>query len=163
VEEEEPHFAGFDPRAAAPAEDSLHVEETDDGLPAPAYRPEVAEVAPQPEPQAAETFVAPKAPRPGQPSAETLARLQAAIHRAPSRQAEAPQEEKSRFGINSLINRMTGERQQGAAPQATAAPQQPSRQQPSLRPQEAARHAEPAKDPEQERIEIPAFLRRQAN
>jgi cell division protein FtsZ len=163
VEEEEPHFAGFDPRDAAPTEDSLHVEETDDGLPAPAYRPEVAEVPPQPEPQAAETFVAPKAPRPGQPSAETLARLQAAIHRAPSRQAEAPQEEKSRFGINSLINRMTGERQHGAAPQASAAPQQPARQQPSLRPQEAARHAEPAKDPEQERIEIPAFLRRQAN
>lgn len=157
-------FTGFDAADAGQDAGDVHAEETDDGLPAPAYRPEpVAEApkpAPQPEPQAAEAFVAPKAPRPGQPSAETLARLQAAIHRAPSRQAEEPQSEKSRFGINSLINRMTGERQH---PEGAPAPQPAPRQQPAMRAQEAPRQAEPAKDHDQERIEIPAFLRRQAN
>ncbi|MCA1774648.1 MAG: cell division protein FtsZ [Loktanella sp.] len=61
--------------------------------------------------------------------------------------------DKPRFGINSLINRMTGSGQaaEGAAP----------RQQPQVT---AFRdEAEPEADPEQERIEIPAFLRRQAN
>ncbi|WP_375173751.1 cell division protein FtsZ [Pseudooceanicola sp.] len=163
VEEEESSlFAGFDAAAADERAEASHVE-TDDGLPAPAYRPEDASPAPQPEAPAPESFVAPQAPRPGQPSAETLARLQAAIHRAPSRQAEQPQEEKSRFGINSLINRMTGERQHGQAHQPAQPAPQATRQQPSLRPQEAPRAAEPAKDPDQERIEIPAFLRRQAN
>ncbi|WP_136634897.1 cell division protein FtsZ [Pseudooceanicola onchidii] len=161
-------FTGFDANEAGRdiARDT-YAEDADDGLPAPAYRPEVIEAAPQPapepQPQQTEAFVAPKAPRPGQPSAETLARLQAAIHRAPSRQAEQPQEEKSRFGINSLINRMTGERQHGQAAAAQPAPQQPVRQQPAMRPQEAPRAADPARDQDQERIEIPAFLRRQAN
>jgi cell division protein FtsZ len=140
-------------------------EETEDGLPAPAYRPEAVAPAPapapepEPEPQAMDTYVAPKAPRPGQPSAETLARLQAAIHRAPTRPIEEHHEEKSRFGINSLINRMTGDRHPGQA--AQAAPQ--ARQQPAMHTQEAPRAADPAKDHDQEKIEIPAFLRRQAN
>ncbi|MBC7156081.1 MAG: cell division protein FtsZ, partial [Rhodobacteraceae bacterium] len=58
-----------------------------------------------------------------------------------------------RFGINSLINRMTGH------------PGELPRQQPPLQrgPQQAAPYDDEATDPDQERIEIPAFLRRQAN
>ncbi|MGC0222572.1 cell division protein FtsZ [Pseudooceanicola nitratireducens] len=151
------------------SQDDVVEEMTDDGLPAPAYRPQVVQSAPQPAPQrvpqpapqqdrmASDEFVAPRAPRVGQPSAETLARLQAAVTKGPSARAPQPQaeqhEEKSRFGINSLIGRMTGDQKAAAAHQA-----QP---QPAMRTQEAPRKAE--SNPEQERIEIPAFLRRQAN
>jgi len=125
-------------------------------LPPPAYQP-----APQAAPvaEAPEGFVAPRAP--GTPSPEAMARLQAAVGRAPASAAPAApaaaaptaEGDKPRFGINSLINRMTGT---GAAEAA-----QPSRPQPAVRPL----HEEPAAeaDPDQERIEIPAFLRRQAN
>ncbi|MFL4470759.1 cell division protein FtsZ [Tateyamaria armeniaca] len=159
-------------RAAAEdmAEDIFAEEEpasSDDGLPPPAYRPEVAAFEPTPEP---ETFVAPRAPAPGTPSPEALARLRAATqkaapNRAPQPQAAAPAPqggEKPRFGINSLINRMTGTNE--AAP----GDQRPSRQQPPVQARAAAAPApapKPAEavDPDQERIEIPAFLRRQAN
>jgi cell division protein FtsZ len=86
-----------------------------------------------------------------------MARLQAAVSRAPhAQEAAAPsvaEGDKPRFGINSLINRMTG----SAAAGEQAAP----RQQPQVTPL----REEPAADvdPDQERIEIPAFLRRQAN
>jgi cell division protein FtsZ len=103
------------------------------------------------------SFVAPKAPAPGTPSPEAVQRLQAAVQRAPgARQSEAqpaaqPQENRPRFGINSLINRMTGHH---------AEPAQEPRQQPPVQGQS---YQEPAADPEHERVEIPAFLRRQAN
>jgi len=98
---------------------------------------------------------------------EAMARLQAAVHRAPAQEpqyqqpaAQAPNEEaeRPRFGINSLINRMTGHAQEGA-------PAQPARQQPSVQASQSAPAPQPVaeSDPEQERIEIPAFLRRQAN
>ena len=61
-----------------------------------------------------------------------------------------PMAEKPRFGINSLINRMTGHAEEVAAP----APQ-PLREQPQANPVQA--------DADNEKIEIPAFLRRQAN
>ena len=82
------------------------------------------------------------------------ARPQAVVAQQPAA-AEQPTE-KPRFGINSLIGRMTGH--SGEA--ATAAKPQPSvrRQPPVTAPEE-----EMELDPEQERIEIPAFLRRQAN
>ncbi len=120
-------------------------------LPPPAYRPR-----PEPAMEApAETFVAPRAPSPGTPSPEALARLQAAVNRQPSapvaqRPAAAAEHDRPKFGINSLINRMTGHgAEQG----------QPARQQPQV----SAFRDEPETDPDQERIEIPAFLRRQAN
>ncbi|SEM53282.1 cell division protein FtsZ [Loktanella fryxellensis] len=130
----------------------------DDSLPPPAYRPR-----PEPEIEAAETFVAPRAPQPGTPTPEAKARLAAALNRpggnaAPRMTAEAPraaEAEKPRFGINSLINRMTG---QADAPAAPAPRQQP--QVSALRDQP---RADPQADADQERIEIPAFLRRQAN
>ncbi len=132
-----------------------------DDVPPPAYQP-------RPEPMAEEApaeYVAPRAPEAGAPTQETLTRLQAAVQRAPEqegfstrRNAPAhaePAGEKPRFGINSLINRMTGHPSEND-PQRDASP---SRQQPQV----AAPKAEAEPDPEQERIEIPAFLRRQAN
>ncbi|WP_187428737.1 Cell division protein FtsZ [Roseobacter fucihabitans] len=139
----------------------------DDGLPAPAYQPKVAAFEPRRvdtdmEP---ESFVAPRAPTPGTPSPEAMMRLRAAAQKAAPRadrnEAPAPREgaqgERPRFGINSLINRMTGH--------GEGAPQQASRQQPSVqhRPAQPAPMPQEQADPDQERIEIPAFLRRQAN
>ncbi len=135
--------------------------ETDD-LPPPAYRPRAEpEAAPR-----AEQFTAPRAPAPGTPTAEALARLQAAVRRAPEQRApvadprparaaapqQQPEADRPRFGLNSLINRMTGG---AAAPEP--APQQ------RVQPQVNSWREEPEVDPDQDRIEIPAFLRRQAN
>lgn len=162
-------FEGMAPAAAAHEEPEL-IE--DDSLPPPAYQPQ-AEAPAEPQPAA---FVAPKAPAPGTPSPEALARLRAATqHVAPQQQnhirpvaapepeqaAQQPASEKGRFGFNSLIGRMTGQ----AAD--TPAPQEPVRQQPPVQgygqQQAPAQAQQPAPNPDQERIEIPAFLRRQAN
>jgi cell division protein FtsZ len=145
-------FGGFEPsragREAAPMFD-------EDDLPAPAYRHEQA--APQPQPQAAPPRQA------GIPSPEALQRLQAAVRRAPAADprpaapARAPEpapERAPRFGINSLINRMTGHPAEPAPRPSPAMRQQPQLRQP-------LEEEEPS--PEQEKIEIPAFLRRQAN
>ena len=144
-----------------------------DGLPPPAYRPEVAAFEPQPELEAEpEAFVAPRAPAPGTPSPEALARLRAAAQKASpaaerTLQDSAPHEtaERPRFGINSLINRMTGHAEQAGERPAPRASAPAPRQQPPVQQQAAAPAPRPveAADPEQERIEIPAFLRRQAN
>lgn len=141
------------------------VAQTDD-LPPPAYQPQVAAFEPhddralEAEPEA---FVAPRAPAPGTPSPEAMARLRAAAQRAnPTAAAAAhPQEtaaERPRFGINSLINRMTGHGDQKQPVQPVARQQPPVQQQAAVAPQPIE-----AVDPDQERIEIPAFLRRQAN
>ena len=183
---EEPSFFDRAPEPVAPAREATadmfagrryeEVAPAEDAVPAPAYTPEPAPVAAQHEPLEAEpeAFVAPRAPTPGTPSPEAMARLRAAAQRAtpaerPAAAAPAPQPqqpavpaptaqgERPRFGINSLINRMTGSEGE-AQPRAAAAAPQPARQQAAAAPaprQEA--------DPEQERIEIPAFLRRQAN
>ena len=160
--------------AASDMAEDIFAEDTpataDDDLPPPAYQPEVAAFEPTPEP---ETFVAPRAPAPGPPSPEALARLRAATQKAaPNRAAPAPESapaavpatggEKPRFGINSLINRMTGSND------STPGEARPARQQPPVQTGAAAAPApapKPAEavDPDQERIEIPAFLRRQAN
>jgi cell division protein FtsZ len=143
-----------------------------DELPLPAYQPKVAEFEPRQENSLdaePETFVAPRAPAPGTPSPEALARLRAAAqkaapeqHRAAQAQPAAqPAAEKPRFGINSLINRMTGHGE------GEAQASRPARQQPQMQTHQghaaAAPRAQEASDPDQERIEIPAFLRRQAN
>ncbi|MFT6605032.1 MAG: cell division protein FtsZ [Halocynthiibacter sp.] len=172
-------FEGFDPARAAQQEQAEDIfDDASDEMPAPAYQPrpaatqqpQFAEEAPQAE------FVAPRAPAPGTPSPEALSRLQAAVQNQPraaganqrpaapqpQQAAPQPQGEKPRFGINSLIGRMTGhgpEGEQQPARQAAAPAPQAPRQQPQVQ----ARPAEAEADPEQERIEIPAFLRRQAN
>ncbi|MBV1903771.1 MAG: cell division protein FtsZ [Marinosulfonomonas sp.] len=161
-------FSMSEPATAAPEEPNLFQEfeaqsevaepafqPIQDDLPPPAYQPQAAPVA--------EEFVAPQAASAGTPSPEAMARLQAAVQKVPHRKMERPAaspqptatSDKPRFGINSLINRMTGQQgETSAQPSAPAA-----RQEPQIR----AVDEEPDLDPEQERIEIPAFLRRQAN
>ena len=139
----------------------------EDDLPPPAYQPQAAQRQETID-AAPEEFVAPRAPAPGTPSPEALARLRQAVHNnGPTQEADVPQaEEKPRFGINSLINRMTGheQTQKPAAPQA-AAPQQAPRPAaaPRVQPQVSSAQPQQQPDADQERIEIPAFLRRQAN
>jgi len=123
--------------------------------PAPAYQPEVAE-------DATEAFVAPKAPAPGTPSEDAMARLRTAVQntgvaRTPEQVEEEPAEsERPRFGIGSLINRMSG------GSESTPKTQPSVRSQPAMSaPTPTAEESE--RSHEQEKIEIPAFLRRQAN
>jgi len=152
------HLPGFEPAAALAraAADAGHAAED---LPPPAYRPAPQAPAARDlhvEDEAA-AFVAPRPRAAGAPSPEALARLQAAVAKQPSAPvrpaAAAPaQQGEKRFGINSLINRMTGQGEE----QRPA----PHRQQPTF---STSYEEEGAQDPEQERIEIPAFLRRQAN
>ena len=128
-------------------------------LPNSSRKPEHIEPAP-------EAFVAPRGHAAGTPSPEALQRLQAAVQKVPSapQRPAAPRqsdpvsqsepEERSRFGFNRLIDRMTGH--------ASDTPAQSPRQQPVLRQSEATAPIQEEVDPDQERIEIPAFLRRQA-
>ncbi|MFT5060575.1 MAG: cell division protein FtsZ [Polaromonas sp.] len=166
--------------------------------PQPVYRPDAVTEAPArhsfasrvPEPAAPvqdDMFVAPKGRPAGQPSAEALARLRSAVSETraqtqahdistPSRSAGG---EKRGFGINSLINRMTGQQGQEEAPAARqpARPADPRAADPAavarpVRPQVAVSTPNPAPrvrpeaplaSDDQDRVEIPAFLRRQAN
>lgn len=145
-------------------------EETDDGLPPPAYQPSVEEaVSDTPEEfeieEELDRYLAPRAPAPGTPSPDALRRLQTAVSKAPQQPAQrrhapaepaqAAAEERPRFGINSLINRMTGH--------AAADTQRPARQQPTVQTARAPQAAPRAQDEDEDQIEIPAFLRRQAN
>lgn len=148
VQEEPTLFQDLAPQAGAQPQTSV----VEDDLPPPAYDPE-------------RTVAAGRA-APGTPTPEALARLQAAVNRQPQgyapRQAAAPAAahaqashadqdaaQGSRFGINSLINRMTGHAADPARPQQASV---------NLHQDEAL---EP--DDDMDRIEIPAFLRRQAN
>jgi cell division protein FtsZ len=159
VEEEAEEFY---PPAAEAREDE------DDGLPPPAYTPRVAAFEPKPETAEVERFVAPRASAPGTPSPEALARLQKAVQNVPSaaqRAAGAPQQrrpaadDKPRFSVNSLINRMTGH----AADTPSERGAQVARQQPPMRQRDVAEPQYDDQEHDQDRIEIPAFLRRQAN
>ncbi|MCE8553968.1 cell division protein FtsZ [Ruegeria pomeroyi] len=141
----------------------------DDGLPPPAYQPQVPAFEPrafvEEEEAAVETFVAPRAATPGTPSPEAMRRLQAAAQKVPpapqqgSRPAAQPAGDKPRFGFNRLIDRMTGHAPDTPLDRGPAV----ARKQPVMRPSDAAAPAQAEADPDQERIEIPAFLRRQAN
>ena len=180
--EQQPLFDDMDVEEVAARDQAENLFEDDgldaaDDLPPPAYKPQVAAFEPRQEDDIEarpEAYVAPRAPAPGTPSPEALARLRAAAQKAAPEQtrsaqprAAAPQEpsqthaEKPRFGINSLINRMTGHAEGDAQPQ-----QRPARQQPPVQQQPrvaAAPQPRQERDPDEERIEIPAFLRRQAN
>ncbi|MBP1804605.1 cell division protein FtsZ [Rubellimicrobium aerolatum] len=147
---------------AAPAEDF----ESADDLPPPAYRP-------RPEPVAEAQPSAPARAPAGTPTPEALARLRSLANKTlearaearpessrpessrpePARPAATPAAGQARFGINSLINRMTGHPSEGATP-ASGSAQRAPQPRPSF-------EAQP--DAEQERADIPAFLRRQAN
>ncbi len=125
------------------------------------------------EEEAAPEMVAPEAPEIEAPEVEApvevapmsdaAMRLKAAVSHIPEPEVEpevtapvTPEAEKhSRFAINKLINRMTGHAREDSP---TAA-----RVQPSMR---TLSHSEPVQDAdreEQDRVDIPAFLRRQAN
>lgn len=144
-------FDAIDQHEAEEAEaaDSFFGQETADTLPPPAYAPAPAPapVAAAAPPQAA--FTAPRAHT--GPSPEAMDRLRAAVSKGERSQApeapRAPQHGEGRFGIGSLINRMTG----------TAADT------PVQRPAAPPPVVQQAVPEEDERIEIPAFLRRQAN
>ncbi|MEL6957464.1 MAG: cell division protein FtsZ [Pseudomonadota bacterium] len=155
AQSEEPGL--FDePAVDAPAEDVFDAPAAaaaaEHDLPPAAYQP-------RPEPQIEaepDGFVAPQRPAPGTPNQETLDRLRAAAARTAPAPAAAPTETadaaKPRLGgLNGLISRMTG----SDAPQAKERPQPPVA---TIR-EEAPTQA----DADQEKIEIPAFLRRQAN
>ncbi|MEM6939892.1 MAG: cell division protein FtsZ [Pseudomonadota bacterium] len=179
IEVQAPLFEEFDVQRAAAEEQAEHIFEeekivaVEDDLPAPAYQPKVAAFEPRSdeiEAESAEAYVAPRAPLPGTPSPEALARLRAATQRAaPSARASSGASasenaggpiEKSRFGINSLINRMTGHSDADAQAQPRARQQPPVQQAPRVAP---APQPTDVRDSDEERIEIPAFLRRQAN
>lgn len=155
-------FPGFEARAERETYAEPVIEETDE-LPPPAYRPQPA---PTQEEIHADEYVAPRAPTAGTPSPEALDRLRAAVDKVPFRSGEprsaapaapaAPAGERARFGINSLINRMTGSPEEA---QAAGGAAQAARSEPQVR----AVETEEEPDPDAERIEIPAFLRRQAN
>ena len=152
-------------------------ETQDNDLPPPAYRPQAAApAAPRPVPAAidadAAAFVAPRPRAPGQPSPEALDRLRSAVARNPGMTAQRPATPaqaapapapapsaaaagKPRFGIGSLINRMAGHLE--TAPDRAAGPA--VRTQPPV----TAYDDEPEHGSDHDRIEIPAFLRRQAN
>ncbi len=135
-----------------------------DEVPAPAYRPQPAAAAPVRDAEAA-SFVAPRPRAAGSPSPEALARLQAAVSKSPlprtaqpaapaARQPAAKPAERPRFGIGSLINRMAGGQADAAADRGQAT---------RLQPPVTSFDDEAELSADQERIEIPAFLRRQAN
>ncbi len=141
---------------------------TNEEMPTPAYQPQsvVAETMPETDSffdRQAELKTPLQHAELGQPSQETLARLEAAVATAPSVQepqtetpgffARTSQQEKPKgFRLNTLISRMTGQNEEHMVEQRE---QSQARVQP--------RTAEDHVDPELERIEIPAFLRRQAN
>lgn len=108
----------------------------------------------------------------GEPTPDTMRRLQAAVAKQPSHStpprptAPVAEERKPAFGINSLINRMTGHAD--PAPQQQPAAERTAPATPAAAPkprvvQSAPRPADRLDDEERQRIEIPAFLRRQAN
>ncbi len=156
----------FEPETVRRAEPVA--QDTSDDVPPPAYTPRREEPASVVASADGDTegFVAPRARAAGAPSPEALARLSAAVSKAPAARQQ-PQEghtqaedggEKPRFGINSLINRMTGH----AADADQSAPR-PSRQQPPVSTQSAQPAPVESEAEEEDQIEIPAFLRRQAN
>jgi len=157
--------------AAQQDDEADHV--LDDDLPPPAYQP-------RPEPEVAQAsdrmdidedldtdFAPQQHARPGTPSPQAMQRLQAAVNNTPAQAGQqrpapaarndaASTEERTRFGINSLINRMTGH----GAPQEAP---RPMRQQPPMQAARAQQPPAPRAQEDEDDIEIPAFLRRQAN
>jgi len=103
---------------------------------------------------------------PGTPSKETLERLRAAVSKSPNSQTENPSpmvatkspeiKDKPRFGIGSLINRMAGTGPASPIQNETLRSDQDSQQS-----NYNSEHDDT--DSTKEKIEVPAFLRRQAN
>ena len=105
-------------------------------------------------------------PPPGTPSEETMERLRAAVSKSPNNQTltakpmvatKNPEiKDKPRFGIGSLINRMAGTGQSESSQSDTSKAPKDSIQNSYITESEEL-------DSNKEKIEVPAFLRRQAN
>ncbi|PIB24221.1 cell division protein FtsZ [Amylibacter kogurei] len=154
------------PQQYAPAAQTFEpqVQETaavaDDQMPEPAYQPQYEE----PAQELRFGVEQPRQQRAGEPSAETLARLEAAVAKQPSQQplradhapAAMPHHhaEPKRGGVlGGFISRMTG----------AAEPAQATREQPSFTEEQQFSPEYDEMAHEDDQIEIPAFLRRQAN
>ncbi|MEL7014400.1 MAG: cell division protein FtsZ [Pseudomonadota bacterium] len=172
--EAEPNlFDGFDPHAVP--QDSMQEDyagATDD-VPAPAYRPLEEPIA---QSDVHAEYDERDASMLGAPSSDALLRLQAAVHHSKTGvrghgldpevgevNPDAPDSagDKPRFRINTLINRMTGH--QSATEEPRPARQQPPVQSSAPAAQTPVQQPDEARKEEEEQIEIPAFLRRQAN
>ena len=140
---------------------------------APAYAPRSAQSAPQmatPHEDDLSNFMAPKPRQAGAPSAEALQRLRDAVEKTPAKNRPLPATmtrpalpaakpaERPRFGIGSLINRMSSGG--GDAPTLGSSL---GRAQPPVSAAPSGYDDEQDLSGDHERIEIPAFLRRQAN
>ena len=133
-----------------------------DDMPPPAYSENAAAERAVP----VESFVAPKPTPPGTPSRQAMERLRNAVQKSPEnksrqlqRDEDQDQAERPRFGIGSLINRMSGN-------DSDKINSLGSRQSKDALPVSEHKETETESDSldaEQERIEVPAFLRRQAN
>ncbi|MFN4098558.1 MAG: cell division protein FtsZ [Pararhodobacter sp.] len=163
-----------EPRHAEPVQDDFFLEEAlGDQRRAAAAEQQQGRRAPQPEAQ----YTAPQPGRhpgrnPGEPTPEALARLRAAVEKQPEHpmahrpvaaapQAQQPQpqpqpEPRRGLGISSLIHRMAGHG--GAAQAAEPQPARHTRVQPQVQ-----GYDDDVQHRAQDQIEIPAFLRRQAN
>ncbi|MEM7073436.1 MAG: cell division protein FtsZ [Pseudomonadota bacterium] len=168
AQEPEPNlFDGFDPQQVAAAQADPAYDEAHDDVPPPAYRPadETPMVAHAAED---ETAYEVEEPAPGAPSHDALSRLQTAVANAAPRARgtggveDGSEQDKPRFGINSLINRMTGHHAEQGAPKR-AVRQQPPVKTPQVEHEEDTLDAGDSQAEEEDQIEIPAFLRRQAN
>ncbi len=128
-----------------------------------------AELAAQEAPTAMPTFhhnapmtMQPLVRVPGEPSPDALRRLQAAVSKVPAQppvgpvlavKPAEPEQKPMRFAINSLIHKLTGH-DDSTVPQP--------RQQPPVQ-AASPRISDTLRADEREKVEIPAFLRRQAN
>jgi cell division protein FtsZ len=152
VAEEPTLFQDLDPQPGA----LQPVSTAQDDLPPPAYVPQAPAMAPQ------TAAVASGRAAPGTPTPEALRRLEAAVRKVPDgggdprmgapSTAPGQHPDKARFGINSLINRMTGHGADQRGPAGRTLP-----------PMQSLPEGQPEDDADLDRIEIPAFLRRQAN
>ena len=155
------------PAAEMVAEPSFFDEPEDDVLPEPAYQAPVEpvrETQEEPEP----VFYRPAVDNVAQPSQETMARLSAAVQKQQKQPKQQPlriteeqqraeimttQEPERRGVLGGLISRMTG----------SAAAEPAMREQPTMS-QEPQFHGEYEEmDADDDQVEVPAFLRRQAN
>jgi cell division protein FtsZ len=132
-----------------------------DDMPAPAYQPEVQDLQSDIFAEAAEeAMVAPQRPL-GEPSQDTLDRLRSAVEKVPSQEPllanRRPVEEaapaKAGFRLRDVISRISGYSGDENAEHHEHGEPSYDRSEPSMA----------QEDPEMDNVEVPAFLRRQAN
>jgi cell division protein FtsZ len=164
------------PAQAAPeTRPAASMQRIEDEMPQPAYQPK-----PAARPNAArideptDVFVAPRAPSAagrGEPAPEVMDRLRRAVETSPRRatapaQQEAPRSPSRMAGLGRMLERMAGHSadQGGAKPNASSIAERVSdRVAARARQQEADYDDLSSPDNGQDNVEIPAFLRRQAN